>query len=118
LDFRPSQVCLFSSQELKSLPRLPLDGVRYVKRKGGICVWEAVGNLLQSSEVELSKFTSFIILTSRLRGPFLPAYVQVRYFSTFPKAQRHAHIIEQTSQPAFGVERLKLASMGASYCPG
>jgi hypothetical protein len=56
---------------------LALDGVRYVKRKSGICIWEAVGTLLQSSEVELSKFTSFIILTSRLRGPYLPAYVEV-----------------------------------------
>jgi len=64
-------------QDLKSLPRLPLDGVRYVKRKSGICIWEAVGNLLQSSEVDLSKFTSFIILTSRLRGPYLPAYLEV-----------------------------------------
>ena len=62
---------------MKALPRLPVENAKYVKRRSKACLWGGLGDLLRSPEVDLSKFTSFVMLTSRLRGPFLPAYLQV-----------------------------------------
>lgn len=64
-------------QDVKSLPRLPLENAKYMKRSSGNCLWGAWAEVLASQEVDISKFTSFVLLTSRLRGPFLPAYAQV-----------------------------------------
>lgn len=64
-------------QDLKALPRLPLENAKYVKRNSDLCWLGALGSLLQSSEVDLTKFTSFVLLTSKLRGPFFPAYIKV-----------------------------------------
>lgn len=66
-------------QDMKSLPRLGTENARYVKQKGSSsCLWAAMGNFLQSSEINLAKYTHFVFLNSGLRGPFLPVYSKVR----------------------------------------
>ena len=64
-------------QEMRALPALQVENARYVRRKPKDCQMGAMGSLLKSGELDVSKFSAFIFLSSAVRGPFLPAHVQV-----------------------------------------
>lgn len=64
-------------QELRALPALQVENARYVRRKAKECQMGALSTILKSGEVDITKFSTFIFLTSAVRGPFLPVHIKV-----------------------------------------
>lgn len=91
-----------SLQDLRTLPALQVENAKYVKAKEKDCLFGAMGALLRSSEVDTSKFTSFIFLTSAVRGPFLPPHVKVRKIYVCIRWLHHSLSIRAACQPVDG----------------
>lgn len=62
-------------QQDLSLPKLP-QSAKYVFHKSACFEWGAFGWLLASGHVNWYKYKYFMLLTSAVRGPFMPAYLR------------------------------------------
>lgn len=61
------------SQELPALP-----GVRYLYYGGRCLEWGMVGWVLESGQVEWQQYSYYLMLSSAVRGPFMPSYLDGR----------------------------------------
>lgn len=70
---------LHSVEELPAVP-----GVTYIYYGGACYEWGIVGWALHSRMVAWQHYSYFIFLSSAVRGPFLPTYLQERMHWTQP----------------------------------
>ena len=67
------------AQASADLPALPAQA-RYIQLPGGLCQYGMIGGLLSGPADALLQADYAIIVSSDLRGPFLPGYYQVRQY--------------------------------------
>jgi len=74
------QLKAFTATE--ELPAVP--AVQYLYYGGKCLEWGMVGWALQSGQVSWQQYKYFIMLSSAVRGPFLPTYLEGRMHWTQP----------------------------------
>lgn len=59
------------------LPELPANA-RYLHHANTCYDWGTFGWIMETEQIDISKYKHFVFLNSSVRGPFLPPYLQVR----------------------------------------